>query len=75
MEMDHSCYIPNCINPLHMKLATHQDNLNGRRLKGAHSHGKTHCWQGHEYLPANTTYSAGGSKLCRLFSRSTSKKK
>lgn len=72
LEIDHECYRPNCVNPDHMSLKTHAENLRGRRRIASQNYGKTHCWAGHEYTEENTTYSICNAKLCKTCSRSTS---
>lgn len=45
LEIDHLCRVRNCVNPDHMELVTHKENIN-RGLRGRMV---THCPQGHEY--------------------------
>jgi hypothetical protein len=37
----HSCDIPNCVNPKHLRIGTHQDNSNDRVIRNRQAKGKT----------------------------------
>ena len=49
-EVDHLCKSRACCNPEHLEAITMEENR--RRQKES----KTHCAQGHEFSPDNTTY-------------------
>jgi hypothetical protein len=38
----HSCHNKSCINPDHLSLGTHADNVNDKVVAGRHPHGVTH---------------------------------
>ena len=63
LEVDHLCSVRNCVNPDHMELVTHRENVQRSYMRGKHDHrlgnlgkhkaAKTHCPQGHAYAGEN----------------------
>ena len=71
----HSCDVPACINPDHLRIGTQRDNMRDKVGRGRHVNtqaDKTHCPQGHEYTPENV-YLFENRRYCRachqLYSR------
>ena len=71
MELDHLCRAHRCVNPSHLEVVTHRENiLRGRGPAAAHAR-KTECVNGHPFDAANT-YSWGPEgryRSCRTCDR------
>ena len=74
MEPDHLCHpgdgscmkdrkCPHrlCVNPAHLELVTHRENIRRGTSLFAKNMAATHCPQGHEYTPGNTRIRIGAS--------------
>ncbi len=77
MLICHHCDIRNCINPEHLFLGTHTDNMQdalkkGRLVATAPWRGVTHCKNGHLFNEKNTysyTWKGSENRTCKLCNR------
>lgn len=76
LECDHLCRVTACVNPWHIELVTHKENLRrgiwtlprGRRV-GSGGRSPAHCYRGHLY-EADTTYvRTDRGRRCRICKR------
>lgn len=66
-EIDHLCRNRMCVNPTHMEVVTHLENVRrgrGPKVAGRWQRARTHCPQGHPYDLFNT-YIYKGARQCR----------
>ena len=70
-ELDHLCRVRHCVNPEHLELVDHAENVR-RGNSGQHWAAKTHCPQGHPYDEVNT-HTYDGKRVCKqcTYDRST----
>lgn len=65
LTVDHLCFNPACVNPEHLRLLTRSENA-ANQLDSY----KTHCVNGHEYTPENTTVKTrNGKRSCKACNR------
>lgn len=71
MELDHVCRNRACIKPApeHLEPVTHRENVRrGMGWSGRHAR-QTHCVNGHEFSPENTSIRPNGSRNCMACDR------
>ncbi len=56
MELDHLCRVRHCVNPDHLEVVTHAENM--RRASW------THCRRGHLFV--NPIINSSGRRMCRI---------
>lgn len=62
----HSCDVQACVNPAHLWLGTHADNMADARAKGRLSKQDwTACVRGHPFDEVNTYVTPSGTRSCR----------
>ena len=60
-EIDHLCMVRKCVNPDHLQVVTHQENV----LRGKVAVHKEFCKRGHPRSGANLYVSPSGGRMCR----------
>lgn len=69
LEIDHLCRNRACVNPTHMELVTHRENvLRGETIAARNFYG-TECVNGHPWSPETTGRRHDGGRFCRPCAR------
>jgi hypothetical protein len=78
LECDHLCRIPWCVNPAHVDVVTHVENVRrgaARWAPGARQRAKRRCPRGHAYTKANTyAHPRTRGRWCRQCNRERKRK-
>lgn len=69
LVVDHRCGNKGCVNPEHLQAIPFAENLMRGSDPAYHPVALDYCRHGHEWTPENTTYSKGGTRLCRECNR------
>lgn len=73
LVLDHLCEVPSCVNPWHLEPVTQAVNIarGPAPVAVAAAARTTHCSQGHEYTPENTSWQGAEKrqKVCRTCQR------
>jgi hypothetical protein len=69
LEIDHVCRVRACVNPAHLDVVTHRENMLRGNTTVAANAAKTHCLRGHPFDLLNTRLTPSGKRRCRICDR------
>lgn len=64
-EMDHLCFVKDCVRPTHLEPVLHVENLRRADVAYGIRTAQTHCPKNHEYTPENTLRVGANGRGCR----------
>jgi hypothetical protein len=70
LQIDHLCRVRHCVNPAHLEPVTNRENTR----RGKRGVLKTHCNQGHPWIPANIMVRSNGKRECAECNRIRARK-
>lgn len=70
LEPDHLCRTRCCVNPWHLELVTHQENIARGQWQPAKNSRKTSCERGHPFVEGSMTI-YDGSRKCMVCNKMT----
>lgn len=65
MHTDHLCRNTSCVNPRHLEVVTHQENILRGNTIASRNSTKTHCPSGHEYKGDNLYVDKVNRRYCK----------
>ncbi len=65
LVLDHLCRTKLCVNPRHLDVVTHRENILRGEGIAAINAVKTHCVHGHEFDEENTRWTRQGWRYCQ----------
>ena len=85
LEIDHICSVRSCVNPAHLEVVTHQENVQRGKQRGGYANNgkelalakrsKTHCPSGHPYAGENLVIdSSSGGRRCKICTNEKSRR-
>ena len=71
LEINHKCYVRDCVNPDHLEFVTHAENIQKRshrpyKLEPEPRTTRNHCLHGHEFTKENTILFKKKYRACRV---------